>query len=156
MHIRPASADDVPQVLPMVGKLAALHESWDQQRYPYLANTEQRYDQWLRAHAADPRSVFLVAEANSSKLAGFAVATVETNIPIYSLAEYGYLHDVWVEEDYRHEGLGRQLVMRVIERLKEMGVRQVRLETAALNDVAREVFLKCGFRLSTIEMQLDL
>lgn len=156
MTIRPATIDDVPKVLPMIGKLAKLHESWDLERYPYTEDSEQRYDRWLRARADDPRSIFLVAQTEGGQIAGFAVATVEKNIPIYRVGEYGFLHDLWVEEEYRHEGIGRQMMMRVIERFKEMGISQIRLETAALNDMARDVFVKCGFRISTVEMLLEL
>jgi ribosomal protein S18 acetylase RimI-like enzyme len=140
----------------MVRKLATLHEAWDPQRFPYVKDLEHHYESWLRERAADARSLLLVAEKPDKQIIGVAIATVETNLPIYSLREYGLLHDVWVEEDYRHEGVARQLTMLVIERFKAMGVKQVRLETAALNDIARDLFVSCGFRLSTVEMHLDL
>ena len=155
MLIRPATADDVPLVLPMVQRLADLHQSWDVRRYSYLPDIGRRYDRWLRSRADDARSVFLVAEASPGKLAGFSVATVEGEIPIYRTTEVGFLHDLWVEEDYRHEGVGRQMTMLLIERFKEMGIRQVRLETAAANEAARALFRSCGFRVSTIEMMLE-
>ena len=155
MVIRPATADDVPIVLPMVQRLADLHQSWDPRRYPYLPEIGRRYDRWLRSRAADPRSVFLVAEVSPGKLAGFCVATVEGEIPIYRTEEIGFLHDLWVEEDYRHEGVGRQMTMLLIERFREMGIKQVRLETAAANEPARALFRSCGFRVSTMEMMLD-
>ena len=156
MTIRPATADDVPHVLPMVQRLADLHQSWDARRYPYLPEIGRRYDRWLRTRAADPRSVFLVAEAESGKLAGFCVGTVEREIPVYRTEELGFLHDLWVEEDYRHEGVGRQMTMLLVERFKEMGIRQIRLETAAANEPARALFRSCGFRVSTMEMMLEV
>lgn len=156
MLIRPATIDDVPQVLPMVGKLARLHESWDPQRYPYLADIEQRYDRWLRARAADARSVFLVAELPGGRIIGFAVATIDSNIPIYRVTEYAFLHDLWIEDDYRNEGTARQMTMLLIERFKQMNVKQIRLETAFANEAARALFESCGFRTSSIEMLLDL
>jgi ribosomal protein S18 acetylase RimI-like enzyme len=156
MTIRPATAEDVPLVLPMVQRLADLHQSWDPQRYPYLPNIGQRYDRWLRTRAGDPRSVFLVAEASPGRLAGFCVATVEAEIPIYRTHEIGFLHDLWVEEDYRHEGGGRQMTMLLVERFREMGIKQVRLETAASNEAARALFHSCGFRVSAIEMMVEM
>ncbi len=156
MTIRPATADDVPHVLPMVQRLADLHQSWDARRYPYLPEIGRRYDRWLRTRAADPRSVFLVAEAESGKLAGFCVGTVEREIPVYRTEELGFLHDLWVEEDYRHEGVARQLTMLLVERFREVGVTQIRLETAAANEAARSLFSSCGFRVSTVEMMLEI
>ena len=155
MLIRAASPADVPAVLPMVAKIAALHESWDPQRYDYRDNPTAMYDRWLRARAVDPRSVFLVAERDT-KLVAFLIATIEATIPIYRLQEIGFIHDLWVEPEYRNEGIARQMTMLAIEQFREEGVSQLRLETAAVNQPARALFKACGFRASTIEMLIDL
>jgi ribosomal protein S18 acetylase RimI-like enzyme len=157
MQIRPAAPDDVPAVLPMVAKICALHEQWDPAKYNFLPNPAEMYRGWLRSRAKDPRSVFLVAEREASenepaRIAGFLVATVETEIPIYRLKEYGFIHDLWIEPEYRHEGLARQMTMLAIEKFRDIGVTQIRLDTAAANDPARALFASCGFRISTIEM----
>ncbi|MCC7349627.1 MAG: GNAT family N-acetyltransferase [Phycisphaerales bacterium] len=161
MLIRPATTEDVPAVLPMVAKICALHQAWDPAKYGFRDQPAERYRRWMTTRADDPRSVFLVAqrEANDvqpSILTGFVIGTVETEIPIYQLKEYGFLHDLWVEEAYRHEGIGRQLVMRAIEQFVRIGVPQVRLDTAAANEPARELFRACGFRVDTMEMLLKL
>ena len=39
---------------------------------------------------------------------------------------------------------------------REMGVKQVRLETAVANEAARKMLESCGFRTSTIEMLAEL
>ena len=162
MTIRPATAADVPAVLPMVSKVAALHEQWDPAKYGYRPNPAEMYRDWLGKRASDPRSVFLVAERADAMLkevpflTGFLVGTVEKEIGIYRLAEYGFIHDVWVEPEYRNEGLGRQMVTLAIERFRDIGVKQVRLDTAAPNAVARNLFASCGFRPSTQEMLLEI
>ena len=157
MEIRPAKAEDVPAVLPMVEKLCRLHESWDAAKYSFLPNIAQMYDQWLRERATHRRSVFLVAETLSpKKIVGFLIGSVEREIPIYRLKEYGFLHDLWVEPEYRHEGAARQMVMLAVEKFKEMGVEQVRLDTAAKNEAARRLFEACGFRESVREMLMEI
>jgi ribosomal protein S18 acetylase RimI-like enzyme len=161
MTLRPATAADVPAVLPMVSAIAALHEGWDAAKYPYVPNVAERYRNWLGARAVDANSVFLVAErpavnGEAAKLVAFLIATVEGELPIYRVKSYGFIHDLWVEPTYRNEGLGRQLTMLAIERFREMGVEQVRLDTAAANEAARGLFASCGFRVSTIEMLLEL
>ncbi|HEY8665604.1 MAG TPA: GNAT family N-acetyltransferase [Tepidisphaeraceae bacterium] len=155
MNIRPARVDDVPRVLPMVGQICALHKSWDPAKYSFCDNPAEMYRGWLASRARDARSVFLVAE-REEKLVGFLVATIEPEIPIYTIERYGFIHDVWVEPAYRNEGLARQMVMLAIERFKELGLPQVRLDTAAANDPARSLFAACGFRVSTIEMLIEL
>lgn len=146
----------------MVARIAALHESWDAAKYGYHARPEEMYRRWLAARARDPRSVFLVAERTDAMLddvpflVAFLVGTVEREIPIYRLEEFGFVHDLWVEPEYRHEGIGRQMVMLAIERFREIGVTQLRTDTAAYNEAARALFGACGFRASTIEMLLEL
>lgn len=159
MKIRPATPADVAKVLPMVAKICALHQSWDSAKYGFLPNPAQRYEKWLIGCTKSDRDVFLVAEVNdnsSDKLAGFVVATVEQEIPIYELREYAFVHDLWVEPEYRSAGVGRQLVQAALKRFNQIGVQQVRLDTAAQNEAARRLFQSCGFRVSTIEMLVEL
>ena len=162
MIIRPATPVDVSAVLPMVAKICALHESWDSAKYGFLPNPELRYDRWLAKIATDDRAVFLVAETEATEpkkspiLVAFLVATVEREIPIYRLKEFAFIHDIWVEPEYRHAGIARQMVMQAIELFGKMGIKQIRLDTSAPNEAARSLFSSCGFRLSTLEMMIEL
>jgi ribosomal protein S18 acetylase RimI-like enzyme len=155
MDVRPATTDDVEAVLPMVDKIAAMHKEMDLAKYNYFDDVGGMYRGWLADRAEDARSVFLVADAGR-QLAGFLIGTVNQEIPIYHLEEYGFIHDLWVEEDYRHEGVARQLVTLALERFKAIGVAQVRCDTASANTVARSLFERCGFRPSTVEMLVEL
>lgn len=157
--VRPASAADVPAVLPMVRALCALHEAWDVERYGMLDDVVARYERWLPQRAVDARSVFLVAEGITGgmpvppgPLSGFLVGSVEASIPIYRVREFGFIHDVWVEPAARKNGVARALVEEALWRFSRMGVEQVRLETAAANDAARALFASCGFRVGTVDM----
>ncbi|MBD2212697.1 GNAT family N-acetyltransferase [Calothrix sp. FACHB-156] len=155
MLIRPATPADVPKVLPMVAKICALHEAWDSAKYGFLPHPEQRYQNWLARLANSDISVFLVAE-DEENLVAFLVATVEREIPIYRLKEFAFIHDIWVEPDYRQQGVARQMVIQAVERFEKMGIKQIRLDTAAINEAARRLFASCGFRISTIEMLMEL
>lgn len=162
MLIRPATPTDVSAVLPMVAAVCALHESWDAAKYGFVPNVEQRYQKWLIGQVNSARSVFLVAEDNTLSgeqqglLVAFLVATVEREIPIYRLQEFGFIHDLWVEPEYRHAGIAKRMLISTIEYFKLMEVKQIRLDTAAANDAARRLFDSCGFRLSTTEMLIEL
>lgn len=154
MPIRPATPDDVPALLPMVAAICAMHQELDPERYPMLPDVVARYERWLPLRAADPRSVLLVAleHAAANPPVGFLVGTVEPNIPIYRLAEFGYIHDLWVEPRHRRAGHARALVDAAIDRFRAIGVTQLRLETAAMNDAPRRLFASRGFRIGTIDM----
>ncbi len=89
-------------------------------------------------------------------LVGFLIATTEREIPIYRIKEFGFIHDLWVEPEYRQLGIAQQMVKLTIEGFSKIGVTQIRLDTAAVNETARRLFSSCGFRLSTIEMLIEL
>jgi len=162
MVIRPATVADVPKVLPMVAKVCALHESWDAAKYGFLPNPERRYERWLSKLATDKQSVFLVSECEVTTieqpvtLVAFLVATVEREIPIYRLGEFGFIHDIWVEPEYRQAGIAKAMLMQTISSFSQRGVKQIRLDTAVANEAARRLFSSCGFRLSTMEMLIEL
>ena len=156
MEIRPATPEDVPAVLPMVERLAAFLAARDPAKYEPLPGVGGMYRGWLRGRATDPRSVFLVAERQPGQLAGFLVGTVDREIPIYRLEEYGFVHDLWVEEAYRNEGLARQMVTLAVERFRDIGVAQVRLDVLTTNAPARALFEACGFRPAVIEMLIEI
>ena len=48
------------------------------------------------------------------------------------------------------------MTMLAIEQFRAMGLKQIRLDTAAKNDAARGLFGNCGFRISTSEMLLEM
>lgn len=152
MVIRAGTAEDVPAVLPMVRTLCDLHQARDPERFKVRPDVLDRYAAWLPARAADPRSVFLVAQRDDGTLAGFTVGTVEPEIPIFWVPECGWVHDVWVEPAERGHGVGARLVEAAVERFGAIGVAQVRLHTGVFNEAARKVFASVGFRASVVEM----
>ena len=161
MDIRPATPSDVPQVLPMVRKVCAFHQHLDPAKYTFDGDPGEMYRDWLRRRATDRRSVFLVADARAAgeqkpRLVAFLIGAVEQEIPIYRVKEYGFVHDLWVEEDYRNEGVARQMVTLAVERFRKIGVPQVRLDVATGNTAAAGLFRACGFRPSVTEMLIEL
>ncbi|MBC7785713.1 MAG: GNAT family N-acetyltransferase, partial [Burkholderiales bacterium] len=67
-----------------------------------------------------------------------------------------WVHDLWVDDSFRNQGAGREMTARTISRFKELGVRQVRLQTASANEAGRRMFASCGFRPATVEMLVSI
>ncbi len=152
--IRPAADADLPAVLDMVEAICAMHRGLDPARFDFLPDIRDRYARWLPQRSADSRSVYLVAEVGG-KPAGFIVASVLPEIPIYTRDSYAWVHDLWVEPQHRGTGLGLALARECVARFSAMGVRHIRLETARANAPARNLFAQLGFRETTIEMMRD-
>ncbi|MBD3884210.1 GNAT family N-acetyltransferase [Phormidium tenue FACHB-886] len=155
MIIRSAQPPDVANLLPMIAKICALHENWDAAKYGFLPHPERRYESWLNRLIQNQRDLCLVAEDNN-QLIGFLIATVEQEIPIYRLKQYAFIHDLWIEDEYRRGGIAKQMVQQAIANFQQLGITQIRLDTAHPNEAARRLFTDCGFRISTIEMLIEL
>lgn len=167
MIIRSANLSDIPALLPMIGKMCALHQGWDAAKYGFLPEPERLYERWLDKLIQSQRDLCLVADMSvpqstspqptlSASLAAFLIATVEREIPLYQVKEFGFIHDLWVEEDYRHLGIARQMAQQAIAHFTQLGLPQIRLDTVKVNEAARSFFTSCGFRVSTIEMLIEL
>jgi ribosomal protein S18 acetylase RimI-like enzyme len=153
--IRSATAADLPAILPMVAQTCAFHQRIAPAKYPFLPEPEKRYINWLARQINEPRSVFLVAQLDQC-LVGFLIADVEAEIPIYTVKEYGFIHDVWVDEDARRHGVGRALILEMVARFRAIGVPQIRLDVVATNTSAEQLFASCGFAVATKEMIAEL
>jgi GNAT superfamily N-acetyltransferase len=151
MPVRPATIDDIPFVLPMVRAICDLHQRHDPERFRVVDDVIDRYANWLPERVTDSRSVFLVA-VEAGKPVGYAVSTIEPEVPIFWVPECGWIHDIWVQPEHRDRGLARELVRATIRRFDVLGVRQLRLHTGTFNDAARKLFAAEGFRPCVVEM----
>jgi ribosomal protein S18 acetylase RimI-like enzyme len=160
MRIRSATLSDIPSMLPMIARMCALHQEWDGAKYGFLPEPELLYQRWLTRLIPNQRDLCLVAEPDDSlpepRLVAFLIATVEQELPLYQVKEFAFVHDVWVEDGYRHLGVARQLMQQAIAHFTYLGIPQIRLDTVKVNDAARRLFTSCGFRISTIEMLIEL
>lgn len=152
MAVRPATVADVPAVLPMVRAICDLHQRHDPERFRVVDDVIDRYARWLPERAADPRSVFLVGVDDAQRPIGYAVSTIEPEVPIFWVPECGWIHDIWVEPASRGRGVARELVRETVRRFAVLGVQQLRLHTGTFNDAARKLFAPEGFRPCVVEM----
>lgn len=152
MKFRPGKPDDVEAVVPMLAAHYDLHARFDPARFTPRPDFESGYRRWLTQRSNDPQAAFFVAETETqpNRVVGFVVATIERDIPVYAVQSFGFIHDLWVEPDYRNEGVGRQLVMLAVEALLQRGATQVRAEVAWANRPARSLMEQLGFRPSSV------
>jgi len=153
--IRPGNAEDIASVLPLVAKTVAFHEHLDPARFGAIPDAYLRYDGWMRRSAESETGAFFVAEEDGN-IVGFLLGQVQDEVGIYRTGKYGMLHDLWVEPEQRRKGIGQGLVLAALERFRQAGVQQVRLDSAAQNKPAQALFAACGFRPSVTEMLTEV
>ncbi|MCL2448179.1 MAG: GNAT family N-acetyltransferase [Polyangiaceae bacterium] len=86
---------------------------------------------------------------------GYAYGTLEERDWNMLLDAHGALHDVFVTEVARRGGLGRRLVMAMVDELTRLGAPRVVLSTMVGNEAAQRLFRGCGFRPTMLEMTRD-
>lgn len=154
--IRPARDTDIPGILAMASRLIDLHVAMDPHRYVRTPDIMDRYAAWLPERMRDPLGFVLVAEAprdtSTSSLMAYCVGGVDDAIPIYWSPRCGWIIDLWVEPEHRRSGLASSVVDAALKRFHALGIDQVRAETAAHNDAVRAMFIRCGFRVASVEM----
>jgi ribosomal protein S18 acetylase RimI-like enzyme len=108
-----------------LGKPPFLYEPWD-------AIAEEVED-------AIRDGVALLAEENGEAV-GYALASVVPETPIR-----GHLYDLFVREGSRRSGVGRSLVAKVAEALRNRGVTHLTLDVGVGNHDARRLYERIGF-----------
>ena len=135
IRVRPATLDDVAEILPRVRALNA-EESIEIDDVPLEAA--------LRRLLGDPSlgSVWLVED---ERVIGHAVVTYGFDL------EFGgrdaFLTELWVDEDQRRRGAGTALLERIAEALREQDVRALHLQVRTDNPAAR-LYERLGFARS--------
>jgi len=111
-----------------------------------------------RAILEQPNTHAVVARIDG-EIVGFAVGVMR-EIPESLFAResrYLYLDRIAVDPAFRRKGIGRGLVLALLNYARQEGLRQVVLDTWEFNDGARGFFLSMGFRrqMQRLAMGLD-
>jgi ribosomal protein S18 acetylase RimI-like enzyme len=150
IHLRPATAKDVPALVPLLLRLKRLNEEFD----PLLKvrnDAESRAEEILRRDVDSPNAVVLAAEGvgpDKDKVVGVVRALLRER-PFYTPEREGVIVDIYLLPLYRRKGLGDYLLEEVTARLKEKGAGLVTAEFPTQNEIAVKFYAKRGFRSIT-------
>ena len=152
--IRQATPGDEQRVAEFAIRLFDQHVEYDPERFSTFANVEGAA-RFYRSRFETPDSAVLVAEVDG-EVVGFAYLERDELNYAELLRDGAWLHDIYVDESARAEGIGRDLINAAAEAAKRMGAKKLLLTVAAKNAVAQQVFEKAGFRRTMVEMTLNL
>jgi ribosomal protein S18 acetylase RimI-like enzyme len=147
VHLRPATARDVPGLVPLLVRLKRLNEEFD----PLLKVREdvaERAAELLQADIANPKGVVLAAEGvgpDKDKIVGVVRAQIRER-KFYQPELEGVILDIYLLPLYRRRGAGEFLLKETTERLKALGAGLVTAEFPTQNEIAVRFYQKRGFR----------
>jgi ribosomal protein S18 acetylase RimI-like enzyme len=150
-RVRRAESADLSRVAAMAGALVRMHHQVDPGRFLLVDRVEEGYAWWLSRELGRAKAVVLVA-CRGEDVIGYAYGSLEERDWNMLLDTHGAIHDVFVREDARRSGAGRGLVDGMIAELTQMGAPRVVLSTMVGNQAAQELFRRCGFRPTMLEM----
>ena len=68
----------------------------------------------------------------------------------------GFIFELRVGERFRGKGYGKQAMLLIEEKAREMGLQSIGLHVFAYNDVARSLYEKLGYEASSLNMKKDI
>jgi ribosomal protein S18 acetylase RimI-like enzyme len=68
----------------------------------------------------------------------------------------GFIFDVEIKEEFRGKGYGKQAMLLIEEKARELGVKRMGLHVFGYNDVAKNLYERIGYKVSSTNMLKDL
>lgn len=153
--IRSATKADAPALGRLGALLVKTHHDFDTARFmPPSSQTALRYGAFLQSQLDEPDVILLVAVMDA-EVVGYTYSAVEGSDYMSLRGPAGVLHDIVVDPSHRGRGVGQLLLERTIAALEERRVPQIVLHTASLNEAAKRLFARAGFRQTMVEMTRD-
>lgn len=153
--VRAAERPDLPAIAQLAGQLVRQHHDFDAQRFMLIPNVEVGYAHFFESELSNSEVLLLAAE-QAGRVVGYAYARLEARDWNALLDHCGALHDIFVIDELRRQGVARQLVEAVRHGLRDKGAPRLVLHTASKNAAARRFFAALGFRETMVELTAEL
>jgi len=136
-----------------------LRRIWDAQHevnrelYEYNANrwTEKRYKSWLRDSAKD-HSLWQIAW-DGDQVAGLVLGKIDEDENRQRDRQRGYTHSVLIRSPWRRIGLGKALITRCLQALKERGMNEAELGVDSINESgAFSLYQSLGYKTESTDI----
>jgi len=95
---------------------------------------------------------FLYTLYDDDKAVGMVWMRAELDRPVKS----GFIFDVEVVEKYRGKGYGKQAMLLIEEIARELGITRMGLHVFAYNDVAKNLYERIGYKVSSMNLLKEL
>jgi ribosomal protein S18 acetylase RimI-like enzyme len=152
--IRAPERRELGAVAALAGALVRQHHAFDPERFFLLEPVERGYERYLASQLGRRETVMLAAFAGE-QVVGYAYGSLQPRDWVRLLDPCGELHDLFVAEAARRQGLATRLVEETLQRFDALGAPRVVLSAAWRNPAAQQFFERLGFRRTMVEMALE-
>ncbi len=154
MRIRPAEGQDVAEFRPLWRELAQSEAAIDG-RASLEHQAEEVFRRTVPLWMERDDAQVLVAEANGRVL-GYAIGLIHENVPVFSLARYGQLSDIYVGKPWRAKGIAIGLYGTLENWFRTRAVSVVQTNVLHGDAATQRFFRSLGFEDYMLHLWLDL
>jgi len=137
-------------------KLVEYHHQLDHNLPKAAKEGGKLYARSLQDRITDTHTGIFVAECDD-RTVGFVMGVIADMIPeMFEQETGGFLADIYVEEQYRQQGIGQQLVQALIGWFRSRGVEHFEWYVASENDLGRHFWQSLGGKDVMVRMRLEI
>lgn len=140
MNIRKAKIEDYKQIIELYKELYDAEKIFDEN----LSNMYEPSDtEIIKNRIKSRKEIFLVAEENN-KIVGLIDGYIIDNR--HHIEKVGYLDHLCVRKEYQNKGIGRYLIEKFSDKMKNKNVAYLKLNAFEKNLPAISLYKKLGFK----------
>lgn len=119
-----------------------------------LRDGEIHYYDLLALINSDSAEVLVAIVDN--EIVGSGYAKILQAKPYQKFTEYAYLGFMYVKPAFRGNGINQKILLSLIDWTKSKNLKEVRLEVYDKNIIAKNSYLKAGFKPNLLEMRMEV
>lgn len=146
VEIRPCDSRDRAALLRMIAALQDYEVPLHDSRLP-SATTSEPYLRWLKERLREQSGAMFIAEAAGVPI-GYVACFVEEDDSAQETPDsnrYGLVNDIYVDPEFRAQGLAQRLLAAAEAHLRPTGVTRLRINVLANNARAWQAYERYGF-----------
>ncbi len=147
MHtvIRPATTNDLDEIMRLYQQLMGLHETLDPRLALDWDGIKAFRDHLVNVLDSDYDRILVAEAPDGAGLAGFIMGRLAQNPPVFRQPYYGYVTDTCVDERWRRQGIGRALFEALRAWFRAQGLLTMQVNVAARNPTSQAFWRAMGF-----------
>jgi ribosomal protein S18 acetylase RimI-like enzyme len=143
--IRPATEDDLPEMLQLWREMMDFHAHWDDRFRPKPSpEAEQAWANYLRQDIFGRDTWCVLVAEDNNKLVGQIAGELRQPAPVFEPQTYGYVTDIVVAPCARRQGIGKALFSALEAWFRAQGAAYLQLQVLESNPASQAFWRAMG------------